>query len=299
MADSCEKIKPMLSAYLDGELSEAEAIEVEKHILTCELCRLTLESYRAINSDILTVPAPEGFTERVMSKVKAESKPKKRKIIPFRQATLAAAMAALVLLGASGTFDSLFGRVNKTADTTVVVENAAAEMENELQKNAGHIMSYSATFDAAPAEAAMPESAAETAMEAPAAEPAPVMEEAPAAPAPESRTVLTDAAADEAAIMSESGSGAPLAVENDEAAEESVDAESEIVDVALVGRITYIEPADGGLYIKIENNGEETTVYLPISVFGENEPAQGEEISLIAEQTFDGYEHHYVALEIE
>lgn len=297
MVDSCEKIMPMLSAYMDGELSEAEAVEVEKHISACELCSLTLESYRAINSDTLTVQAPDGFTERVMAKVKAESKPKKRKIIPFRQATLAAAMVALVLLGASGSFDALLGRANKTAGTAVVVNNAAEEMETELKENAEHIMSFSATFDAAPAEAAMPETASATAMEAPAAEPAPVMEEAPAAPAPESRAALTEA--DEAAVLADSEFGAPLAPVSEEAVEESVEAESEIISAELAGMVTYVEPAEGGWYIKVENNGEETDVYLPVSVAGEREPAEGEEISLIAEQTFDGYEYHYVALEIE
>jgi len=291
VADSCERILPVLSAYLDGELSEAEAMEVEKHISTCELCSLKLESYRAINSETLEVKAPDGFTARVMSKIKSENNRKKRKIIPFRHATLAAAMVALVLLGASGTFDALLGRANKTAGT-VVVQNSAAEMESELQKNAEHIMSYSAAFDAAPAEAAM---------EAPAAEPAPVMEEAPAAPVPESRIVATadELPAEEAGILHDIADGAPLAPVSEDAEEESVAEESAITEVEVAGEITYVEPAENGLYIKVENNGEETQVYLPRSVFGDMEPVKGETILLIAEETFDGYEYHYVAIEIE
>lgn len=297
MAESCEIIMPMLSAYLDGELSDAEAKIVEAHIAECEYCAMTLESYRAINSETMLCTPPSDFTEKVMAKINAEPKKKEKKIIPFRYGTLAAAMVALVLLGASGSFDRFMPGNSKSA--AYVVDNAAAEMETALEEKAEGIMSYSAAFGAAPAAEA-PAAEPRVIEEAAPAEPAPVPEEAPAepaAPAPESRTVLTTA--DTAVNESGVAEGAPLAPETEETAEESVEAESEIIIEELTGMVSYVEPAEGGCYIKVENNGEETTVYLPITVIGEIEPDKGEEISIIAEQTFDGYEYHYVALEIE
>ena len=137
-------------------------------------------------------------------------------------------------------------------------------------------------------------------MEAPAAEPAPMMEEAPAepaAPAPEARGTLTTADMD----MSESGAieGAPLAPETEETVEEAVEEVLEITELELTGTVTYVEPAEGGYYVKVENDGGETEVFLPTSVLGEDEPIQGNKISMTAESSFDGYEHHYVAIEIE
>lgn len=307
MANSCEKIIPMLSAYMDGELSEAEAKPVEEHTENCEYCRLMLESYRAINSDTLTVQAPEGFTKKVMEKVKAEGKHKKKKIIPFRHATLAAAMVALVLLGASGVFDTLLGRVNNSDAAQTVVGNAAAEMDAELKENAEHIMSYSAAFGTAPTGEAALESVEETAVEAPAEEAEPVMEEAPAEPAaaaPETRATSAGAdtadmiAAEEGAFMEAEAAadiGAPLAPEYEGSSEE--DSAELSPEAVLAGTVTYVEPAEDGYYIRIEHNDEETEVFLPASVVGENEIVIESEVELVV--SFSETEEKLVASEIK
>lgn len=283
MAESCEKIMPLLSAYMDGELSAEEARAVEEHIAECEYCRLTLESYRAINSDTLTCQPPKDFTQKVMAKVKAEPKEKTKKIIPFRYGTLAAAMAALVLLGASGTLDRFFTASNGSANSEIIVQNAAEEMETQLEEKARGIMTFSATFDAAPAEEAVLESA----VEAPVAEPAPVMEEAPAAPAEPAAPAPKEAPAE---------AGSPTMVRATADVAEDAVAESEAVEL-ISGTVTYVEPAEDGWYIKI-SDGDEIDVFIPDSVAADTEMIDGMDISLTVESSFDGYEYHYTALEM-
>lgn len=41
----CEEIRPLLMAYLDGEIEEEERLEVEKHLSECETCRKEYRSF--------------------------------------------------------------------------------------------------------------------------------------------------------------------------------------------------------------------------------------------------------------
>jgi predicted anti-sigma-YlaC factor YlaD len=41
----CEEIKPLLMAYLDGEIEEKERLKVEKHLSECENCRREHKSF--------------------------------------------------------------------------------------------------------------------------------------------------------------------------------------------------------------------------------------------------------------
>ncbi|MBQ5361840.1 MAG: zf-HC2 domain-containing protein [Clostridia bacterium] len=92
--DNCEKIRDLLEAYADGELTEKQKAFVEQHVAHCPHCAALLDEYLTLNAAIAdcAVQAPEGFTERVMAAVKAEQaapvKPQGRgvrlgKIAPF------------------------------------------------------------------------------------------------------------------------------------------------------------------------------------------------------------------------
>lgn len=72
----CEKYTDMLSAYTDGELSEKERIELEKHIESCEECRSALEMYRMISENMAedSEDVPESFAAGVMDKIEAYEK---------------------------------------------------------------------------------------------------------------------------------------------------------------------------------------------------------------------------------
>lgn len=59
-----------LNAYLDGELKESQAQQVEEHLVACDDCRAELESLARLSSLLQEVPAPE-FTapERFVAQV--------------------------------------------------------------------------------------------------------------------------------------------------------------------------------------------------------------------------------------
>lgn len=60
MAKDCEAFQPMMSAYLDGELSPAERTELEQHLASCEACKAEFEKMkRFVNAaSDLQVEAP-------------------------------------------------------------------------------------------------------------------------------------------------------------------------------------------------------------------------------------------------
>lgn len=45
----CNKVKKMLGAYLDGELSEGKAKQVQRHLAKCSACNWELKSFQKIN----------------------------------------------------------------------------------------------------------------------------------------------------------------------------------------------------------------------------------------------------------
>ncbi|MHC4712298.1 MAG: anti-sigma factor family protein [Planctomycetota bacterium] len=84
-----------LAAFLDGELTEAEAGNLAAHLETCPDCRerlsLLKRSYGAL--DLLgEVAVPSGFAERVRSRVR------KRSYVPVLVAAAALILAAMVML---------------------------------------------------------------------------------------------------------------------------------------------------------------------------------------------------------
>lgn len=63
-------MKEQLSAYLDGELNQAERQEVEAHLETCETCQELLEDFLQLKDQVVlsfsSVEAPHNLEERVM-----------------------------------------------------------------------------------------------------------------------------------------------------------------------------------------------------------------------------------------
>lgn len=72
---SCEQISPLLSAYLDGELSKAERECVEWHLRECEACRSELrelEKTKQFALQLGEVQPPLSLRQRIMAKVEQE-----------------------------------------------------------------------------------------------------------------------------------------------------------------------------------------------------------------------------------
>lgn len=105
----CEEFAPLLSAFVDGELTEEERAEVLAHVSECEKCRRLLGELTALHAafgELEDEDVPAGFTEGVMAAVRAEKaakKPQTKKQSAWRRWMPMAACAAIVALAAAVT----------------------------------------------------------------------------------------------------------------------------------------------------------------------------------------------------
>ena len=98
----CEKYTAALSAFADGELNETERDALLEHLEHCEGCREHLSELMILHTMFEELPeldAPQGFSERVLDRMHAEGRAKKR----HRRAwpRVLAACFALVLISAA------------------------------------------------------------------------------------------------------------------------------------------------------------------------------------------------------
>lgn len=99
----CEAYGAALSAFVDGELNEQERGELLAHVEHCPNCRDALSELMILHTMFEELPeldAPDGFAERVLDRVHAEERAKKRS----RRAwpCVLAACFALVVISAAG-----------------------------------------------------------------------------------------------------------------------------------------------------------------------------------------------------
>jgi anti-sigma factor RsiW len=94
----CERMREAVSAQLDGELSELEAIRLRTHLEACESCR-EFEASANFSTTALRSAPLEPLTRPI-------ALPSRRRI-SFR--VPAAAAAAVVMVAAGGVFASLHG----------------------------------------------------------------------------------------------------------------------------------------------------------------------------------------------
>lgn len=95
---NCDKYVELLSARLDGALSEPEERELEAHLASCPACRAAsaqLAALRPAFSELEDLPAPEGLTQDVMDRIRAENK-----IVPLFRRPWFKAMAGLAACAA-------------------------------------------------------------------------------------------------------------------------------------------------------------------------------------------------------
>lgn len=62
--EACHEIEAMLSAYLDGELTQQRRQQVELHVEACSECRSTLDELKRIREGIAGLPSPEPTEEQ-------------------------------------------------------------------------------------------------------------------------------------------------------------------------------------------------------------------------------------------
>lgn len=94
---ACDRYFELLSARLDGALTQSEERELEEHMANCPECRTVgaqLAALQAGFAGLEEISAPEGFTQGVMDRIQ------KQKVIPWkpRFRALAGWAACLVLV---------------------------------------------------------------------------------------------------------------------------------------------------------------------------------------------------------
>ena len=158
---NCEQMTLLMSAWLDGELSEREEQQMKEHLEQCPACRELMEQLQALHtsfSDLEEIPAPEGFADSVMERIAKESKPKVVPLFKCPQIRALTAMAACVALFVG--FGSMkMGSSKETAaapaapmpESAVMAPVAPPDFYRQDVAVAESAMEYSKTVDA-PAE---------------------------------------------------------------------------------------------------------------------------------------------------
>lgn len=76
----CDEEQIWLSAYLDGELTEAQTATIERHLASCPACRVRFQELRRVSDLLRTVPepaypSPERFSSRLLRHLPAAGDP--------------------------------------------------------------------------------------------------------------------------------------------------------------------------------------------------------------------------------
>ncbi len=73
MASTCQELKAQLSDYIDGDLDERLCKELERHLATCENCRIVVDTLRKtilLYRDYGATPMPTQAHERLVKALK-------------------------------------------------------------------------------------------------------------------------------------------------------------------------------------------------------------------------------------
>ncbi len=74
-ASECERVRQDVSAYLDGELAQERAAEVERHLQACASCRAAYARERALKARLKSrgrAPAPPDVARRIRDRLLEE-----------------------------------------------------------------------------------------------------------------------------------------------------------------------------------------------------------------------------------
>ncbi len=137
-------MREAVSAQLDGELSELEAMRLRTHLDGCESCR-EFEASASFSTTALRTAPLEPMTRPV-------ALPSRRRIsVPFR--VPAAAAAAVVMVAAGGVFESLHGGAAiRGAQASDAAYNNHSDMQQiarqQQQRNFQQLLLRRAQFEA-------------------------------------------------------------------------------------------------------------------------------------------------------
>lgn len=68
----CNKADDYIMKYMDGEITDNEAVMLNEHLLNCKMCRESFNIYDSMLNEFMSqelIKAPEGFEIQVMAKI--------------------------------------------------------------------------------------------------------------------------------------------------------------------------------------------------------------------------------------
>jgi len=102
---NCERLEHSLVAYMDGRATEAERIEVDRHLLACAACRTRVEEFSQVWKTLADAPAPQvssAFDARLRARIAAEPPRGWLAWLPAPRLALAAALLLLLSVWVGG-----------------------------------------------------------------------------------------------------------------------------------------------------------------------------------------------------
>ena len=125
----CERMQELISAMLDGELTEAESAEVKAHIASCAdcaaLCAAFSDVSAAIQADAASDDLPDTLHAGIMEKLHAVDAARKTQSTIVRlRPVLAAAACLVVLVGTVLALNNTLGRGKSAEDAPMAAAPA-------------------------------------------------------------------------------------------------------------------------------------------------------------------------------
>jgi anti-sigma factor RsiW len=140
-SQECERMRGSISASLDGELSEFEAIRLNAHLDGCDSCR-EFEASARLSTTALRAAPLEQLSRPI-------AVPSRRSRIAFPARVPAAAAAAVLMVVFGGVFESLHGGTAISPPAAAASENGAdlrAIAKRQQQANLDQLLVRRAQF---------------------------------------------------------------------------------------------------------------------------------------------------------
>jgi len=135
-----EKIRSLLSPYLDGEVSDREREAVDRHLRTCASCASEMESLRwavGLFAQLPPEPLPRSFVLRDADARPAPLTIRLPRLYPLlRGATLVTALLLVVVLTLDFGFGRAFAPVPAPSGQRLEVREVTAERGTAIEKGA-------------------------------------------------------------------------------------------------------------------------------------------------------------------
>ncbi len=130
----CNEYSELISAFIDNEISDAEAETLKAHLATCHDCRAYLLYLEKIHTEAaaLAEDVPDGFSSRVMNSIMASEKAQKSfSLSRFKFTAIAAAIILLVF--AAGRLESFFPSVAEDLSNDTVEEGLTQDVSPQAK----------------------------------------------------------------------------------------------------------------------------------------------------------------------